>query len=104
MMYLQSVQTSVPSPLLAVVISWLVAIFISFGLFAPRNYTVIVTLIVCALAASPRSSLSCRCTRLSRSLEDFSCFGRTALSQMTKSNEATAALWFVKSRVRGVVY
>jgi|ERR1700733_4390098 hypothetical protein len=52
LMYLQSVQTSMPRPLLAVVISWLVAIFVSFGLFAPRNYTVIVTLIVCALAAS----------------------------------------------------
>jgi hypothetical protein len=52
LMYLQSVQTSMPKPLLAVVISWLVAIFVSFGLFAPRNYTVIVTLIVCALAAS----------------------------------------------------
>ncbi len=52
LMYLQSEQTSVPKPLLAVVISWLVAIFVSFGLFAPRNATVVVTLIICALAAS----------------------------------------------------
>jgi hypothetical protein len=52
LLYLQSEQTSVPKPLLAVVISWLVAIFVSFGLFAPRNATVVVTLIICALAAS----------------------------------------------------
>lgn len=52
LLYLQSEQTSVPMSLLAVVISWLVAIFVSFGLFAPRNATVMVTLIVCALAAS----------------------------------------------------
>ena len=52
LLYLQSEQTSVPKPLLAVVVSWLVAIFISFGLFAPRNATVVVTLIICAMAAS----------------------------------------------------
>ncbi len=52
LLYLQSEQTSVPMSLLAVVVSWLVAIFISFGLFAPRNATVMITLIVCALAAS----------------------------------------------------
>lgn len=52
LMYLQSEQTSVPKPLLGVVVAWLVAIFVSFGLFAPRNATVVVTLIICALAAS----------------------------------------------------
>jgi hypothetical protein len=52
LMYLQSEQTSVPIPLLAVVTSWLMAIFVSFGVFAPRNSTVILTLIVCALAVS----------------------------------------------------
>ncbi len=52
LLYLQSEQTSMPRPLLAVVVSWLVAIFVSFGLFAPRNATVVVTLIICALAAS----------------------------------------------------
>jgi hypothetical protein len=51
-MYLQSVQTSMPIPLLVVVTSWLMAIFISFGVFAPRNSTVILTLIVCALSVS----------------------------------------------------
>ena len=52
MMYLQSVQTSMPIPLLVVVTSWLMAIFVSFGVFAPRNSTVILTLIVCALSVS----------------------------------------------------
>jgi hypothetical protein len=52
LMFLQSEQTSVPIPLLAVVTSWLMAIFASFGVFAPRNSTVILTLIVCALAVS----------------------------------------------------
>jgi hypothetical protein len=52
LMYLQTVQTPIPTPLLMVVTSWLVAIFISFGIFAPRNLTVIVTLIVCAMAVS----------------------------------------------------
>jgi hypothetical protein len=52
LMYLQSVQNSLPTPLLAVVTSWLMAIFVSFGVFAPRNSTVILTLIVCALAVS----------------------------------------------------
>jgi hypothetical protein len=31
---------------------WLAVIFVSFGLFAPRNATVIATLFVCALSVS----------------------------------------------------
>jgi hypothetical protein len=52
LMYLQTVQTPIPTPLLGVVTSWLVAIFVSFGIFAPRNLTVMATLIVCAMAVS----------------------------------------------------
>jgi hypothetical protein len=52
LMYLQSEQTSVAIPLLAVVTAWLVIIFTSFGAFAPRNSTVLVTLLVCAMAVS----------------------------------------------------
>lgn len=37
---------------LVAVVSWLTIIFISLGLFAPRNTTVIVTLFVCGLAVS----------------------------------------------------
>jgi len=39
-------------PLLAVLVFWLVIIFSSFGLFAPRNATAIATLFICALAVS----------------------------------------------------
>jgi hypothetical protein len=52
LMFLESEQTSMSMPLLMVVTSWLIAIFVSFGMFAPSNSTVIATLIVCALAVS----------------------------------------------------
>jgi hypothetical protein len=52
LMFLNSEQTSMSVPLLMVVTSWLVAIFVSFGIFAPSNSTVLVTLIICALAVS----------------------------------------------------
>lgn len=43
---------SIPTPFLIVVIFWLSVIFISFGLMAPRNATVIITLLICALSVS----------------------------------------------------
>ncbi len=85
LMYLQSVQTSMPRPLLAVVISWLVAIFVSFGLFAPRNYTVIVTLIICALAASAAIFIiSSMYSPFSGVLKISPVSARAALNQMIK--------------------
>jgi hypothetical protein len=51
-MSLKTEQNSLSFPLLLVLVSWLTAIFIGFGLFGPRNYTVIVTLLACALAVS----------------------------------------------------
>lgn len=51
-MFIESEQASMSIPLLVVLGAWLVAIFISFGLFAPPNPTVFVTLLVCALAVS----------------------------------------------------
>lgn len=45
-----SVGTSVPVPFLAVLLFWLTISFASFGLFAPRNATVIAVLFVCALS------------------------------------------------------
>jgi len=39
-------------PLLAVLVFWLAIVFASFGLFAPPNPTVIVTLFLCALSVS----------------------------------------------------
>jgi hypothetical protein len=51
LMYEQRVN-SVSAPLLIVLVFWLTALFISFGLFAPRNATVILTLLVSALSVS----------------------------------------------------
>ena len=43
---------SIPMTLLAVLVSWLAIIFTTFGLFAPRNATVVAALFVCALSVS----------------------------------------------------
>jgi hypothetical protein len=42
--------SSIPMPFLVVLVFWLAIIFISFGLYAPPNATVIVTLLVCAFS------------------------------------------------------
>lgn len=52
LMFLESEQATIPIPLLAVVTLWLVTIFISFGIFAPKNATVMATLVICALSVS----------------------------------------------------
>ncbi len=44
--------SSVPLPFLVVVVSWLTLSFISFGLFSPKNPTVMITLLVCAVSVS----------------------------------------------------
>jgi hypothetical protein len=51
LMYEQRV-SSVSLPLLIVLILWLTIIFISFGLFAPRNATVVVSLFAAAISVS----------------------------------------------------
>ena len=51
LMYAQQV-TSVSMPLLVVLVLWLTVIFISFGLFAPFNATVVASLFVSALSVS----------------------------------------------------
>src|SRR6266567_7495803 len=43
---------SIPIPFLVVMVSWLTILFTSFGMFAPPNGTVLVTLLVCALAVA----------------------------------------------------
>jgi len=43
---------AVPLPLLVVLVWWLAAIFVGFGLFAPPNPTVVVTLALAAIAVS----------------------------------------------------
>jgi hypothetical protein len=45
-------QTSLPWPLLVVLVFWLTIVFTSFGLFAPTNSTVLVALFVSALSVA----------------------------------------------------
>jgi hypothetical protein len=43
---------SIPMPFLVLLVFWVTIIFVSFGLFAPPNATVIATLFLCALSVS----------------------------------------------------
>jgi len=45
-------QPSVPMPFLVILLFWLMMTFASFGLFAPRNATVLIVLFICALSVS----------------------------------------------------
>ncbi len=49
---LGSLESSVPLPFLAVVVFWVAVIFTSFGIFAPRNATVVAVLFVCSLSVA----------------------------------------------------
>jgi hypothetical protein len=44
--------TQVPKPLVVVLVSWLTIIFMGWGIFAPRNTTVVATWFVSALSVS----------------------------------------------------
>ena len=52
LMFLKSRQSAVPLPLLVVLVIWLAAIFLSFGLFSAPNSTTVVALALSALAVS----------------------------------------------------
>jgi len=43
---------SIPMPFLVLLVFWVTIIYVSFGLFAPQNATVIATLFLCALSVS----------------------------------------------------
>lgn len=49
---LSSTHIAIPKPMIVILICWLTIIFISFGLFAPRNTTVILTLFVSAISVA----------------------------------------------------
>ena len=51
LMYEQG-STMISSPLLVILVFWLAALFLSFGLFAPANGTVITSLLVSAISVS----------------------------------------------------
>jgi hypothetical protein len=44
--------SSIPIPFLVVLVFWLTALFVGFGIFAPRNLFAVVTLCVCALTVA----------------------------------------------------
>jgi hypothetical protein len=44
--------SSIPKPFLVVLVFWLTALFVGFGLFAPRNPVAVAALCVCALTAA----------------------------------------------------
>jgi hypothetical protein len=52
LLFFESQQSTVPLPLLIVLLAWLTSVFLSFGLLAPPNRTVMVALSVSALAVS----------------------------------------------------
>jgi hypothetical protein len=49
---LAGTESSVPVPFLVILVFWLTITFGSFGLFAPRNATVLAVLFICALSVS----------------------------------------------------
>ena len=52
LLFLKTEQNAVPLPLLVVLVAWMAAIFLSFGLFAAPNFTTVSTLGASALAVS----------------------------------------------------
>lgn len=51
-LFAQRADGSIPTPLLAVMVAWLILLLGSFALFAPRNATALFALAVCALSVS----------------------------------------------------
>jgi hypothetical protein len=49
---IEQMQNELPRPFLVVLVFWLTMLFASFGLFAPRNRTVITVLLICACSVS----------------------------------------------------
>jgi hypothetical protein len=49
---MEEAQNELPVPLLVILVCWLTVLFVSFGLFAPRNATVLSVLFVCACSVS----------------------------------------------------
>jgi uncharacterized membrane protein len=52
LLLIEQQREGLPPILLGVLVFWLTLLFVSFGLFAPRNVTVIAVLLVCALSVS----------------------------------------------------
>ena len=52
LLFTQVGESSIPKPFFIMLVFWLVIIFGSFGLFSPRNATVILVLVVCIVSAT----------------------------------------------------
>jgi hypothetical protein len=65
---LEEAQTQLPVPLLLILIFWLVLLFVSFGMFAPRNLMAVMVLFIGACALSAAISLV---IELNRPLDSF---------------------------------
>jgi len=52
LLYERLEESSLPMPFFVILVAWLVIIFFCFGLLSPRNATIIVVLLVCALSAA----------------------------------------------------
>jgi hypothetical protein len=48
----QGDESSIPTPFLFILIFWLAVLFITFGVFSPRNATVIAILLICAISVA----------------------------------------------------
>ena len=51
-MLIEEAQSELPTTFLVVLVLWLTILFLSFGLFAPRNATVVAALFICACTMS----------------------------------------------------
>ncbi len=49
---MEQTASSIPTPFLIVLVFWLAIIFVGFGLFAPRNPTVVSLLLICAVSVA----------------------------------------------------
>ena len=49
---IEEAQSQLPLPFLVILLFWLTMLFISFGLFSPRNATVVTVLFICACSVS----------------------------------------------------
>jgi hypothetical protein len=52
LLLIEQQREGLPPILLGLLVFWLTLLFVSFGLFAPRNVTVIAVLVVCALSVA----------------------------------------------------
>lgn len=52
LLFAQQTESPIPLPFLVVLVFWLCIIFASFGLYAPRNLTVVASLGICALSVA----------------------------------------------------